>query len=589
MPQTLMLLIAGALAYPLFWAGRAALYSEAELFGLPELGLLAMALVLMRMFFAAPEKKTDGVAGSDSGDGATPGDAGRGEGKTLRLILLLSAILLTVTARDWDFVFYVGLVWFGCSYKKELEKLLPLFIVALSAVNMAIMVVEYVTFRPPYGLCGNWNWSMTLLFAGCFAAPECFDPARRRSLRTIFFFFGVFLWFYLGRGGFSSRGAMLAALAAAVFLTIASAKTLSKRWKNALAVALGAAGGAGMAYWIWHTPGELRQHLFAAGWEGGLDHWFSGAGVRHVSEALTPHFAEAYFLSPFAADHHPHPHNEILYFFDAFGVAGLLFFAGIALTLYLAWRDWDQRRDALLPPALLLFFYGMGDAGLAAWPLDVVFYLSVGTLMPFSFSAKRVFAAGKKPYKALGGALIAIMLSAVALGCCRNFRSGLLLRAGRLSGKNGGTKEVLAERKRLLDASLAVKFTPKAAYLASQSELFDFKNPAGAEKYFALLSGRGYDDYLHLNLLRARAAAASGDMEKAEKFFAAERKNYPLGINALYYQELALMHRNRPDEAAAVRETRLEIMKKRGIAPEKLPLLLKYPDWDITNDERLFE
>ncbi len=586
MLPVLILFLAVALTYPLFWPGRMAMYSSVELFGLPELGMLSLLLTLPRIF------KLSGTAGSvnDVSGEKMPAPAEKTETVYRRWAAIIPLLLLPAALADFgnlDFAFYCGMIFFGWFYHREVEKALPWFTVALAVVNMGIMVWEYVSCRPPYGLCGNWNWSMALLFAGCFAAPECFTVPKKGKLQVGFFLLGIFLWFYLGRGGYSSRGALLAASAAGAMIIL----SYLRNWKLKVLlpfILLPAVGGM-LTYWIWRSSGELRKYLFSAGIKGGFDNWFTGAGTRHVSEAAAPYFTGEYFLSRFAADYHPHPHNEILYFFDASGIFGLLFFIGIMLVIYLAWLNYREKASPLLPAALMLLAYGMGDAGLAAWPLNAIFYLAVGTLFPAAEAGNFPAVCSppgwtkrRKCWLWCGGG---ILLFLILYGAISNFYSGMCLRSARIGS---GTLS-LKEKKDLLDKSLAMKFSPLTAYLAGQCELFDFKNPAAADKYFALLEKRGYANYLHLNLLRGRSAAAQGDFEAAEKYFQAERRLYPLSINVLYYQELSRFSSGDKDGAAAVRAERLQVMKKRGIAPDKLPLLLKHPNWDISNDDRLFE
>lgn len=432
----------------------------------------------------------------------------------------------------------------GMVYRRECQKYLPQVLTALFVINLVHLAV-FGAFSPyPYGLTGNWNWSWTLLAACAPAAALTLPPGWRLggavTLTAIALLLPAVLF-----PQYLSKGTMIAATLAAMFLLLR--RFLS--WPRFLILAAAATVILICVLPYFKLESDIRRDL----WQSSLATLsLTGHGPGSFENVVAGHLPTQYFLSPFAADRHLHPHNQLLLYANDYGVFGLVF---LAVLLYLALRN-SFRLSAdpvLLWPFLLFLLHGLVDTVLSTVIIGSVFLLLTGML------------AGNGKFRDHPNWLLAnlaFVLAGVLL--LSNVVSNYCYREAKIALLNGQTD---AAARNIL-WSINTRPNNDNLYLAGTIALFNQKDAVKAEKYFMAMN---QNNYSHRNGRLARALASQGKWEESIPYFEAEERNFPLSLINLYYFNLVRSKLNRP-----VDKQRFEdILKLKDIPDKEIPCVLK--------------
>lgn len=317
-------------------------------------------------------------------------------------------------------------------------------------------------------------------------------------------------------------------------------------------------------------------------WRGAFDlvnnNILFGVGPGRFEDVIPHYLPEDYFRTPFVADRHPHPHNEILLYLSNFGVIGLIWAVLLITVLVrgiIRLRSFDRIGLGLAFAALVLLLHGQLDV-LLSTPLAGGIFLLLAGMFWKSGAPRPEPVQTAIPVRARRIAALFCILAGVYIAW-GNFASGLALRSARLARDRGDIPKASAD----LRKSLNVKPTPQAYLFQGSIKLFDRKDPVAAANAFGELEKRlGLSNYSHANGLMARALASSGREKEALVYFEREQRNFPLsGLNAGF--ALMVLRRNASPEIVSAAEERFHtVMAAKGLTPADFPLLLRNPLWD---------
>ncbi len=506
------------LRYPLFWCGRQTYYPDAVFFGDAELMIVALAGIVQR----CPWKLPDAFAG-----------------KVLSLLMLFTAVSgvrhfmhgMPATVLG-ECLYYPVLLLFGLLYREELKHLLPPFFIALGAADAFLLILDTARSLPPYGLCGNWNWSSALLYTALGAVLFSFRKLRFRELWLLIILLLTAAALCLPSGGkFFSWGALAGAMSALGVIAMRRVRGVKLLCSLSALAAVGIAG----AILLWHhTMSALRLELFAAGWRAALNSFSFGTSPGGFDSAVSPLFSRGYFAMPEAAELHMHPHNEMLFNFASLGLAGIMLFLFVSWVLFRSWRDRERCENSfVLFFAVFMFLYGMIDMNLAVWPLGAVGYLCFGMLIPLP-DAENAAEVRRQKFRTL---LAVLLLAAALFSGGVNLLSCLFSRAGHLSRDP-------YEKMESYNRSLLLRPVPKTAYLAARNALYNLRSPEKALFYLDIIPALGVENYDRNHLVRAQALVLLGRREEAIHFFELAERNFPLSGNdrKLYLALKASLH-----------------------------------------------
>jgi len=554
-------------SYPLgwlrLWRDRVEAWPDAVAFPLPLLALAALAVVAI-----FPEVLIVGWRRRTSVRLAVVGS-----------LSLLAASLLQhfLMGGSWNFAaenaFFALLPLAGIALAPELKRIFPLF----GVIAFAVLIVFTVRTRLFVGLPGNWNWNIAMLALLAPAVVLFFKSGKRRLWFAVGLVLLVLLVFSLFYFTLAPRGVMVGMVGAAAFLWVVRRIPPRRRFMLLLlAMATGAilfvgfvlsARAASMA--------DSRVQLWRGSLEFALAHAAVGVGAERFGSMIAPWLPPEYFSTPFIAEFHPHPHNELLFYLSSFGVAGIFFLCVLLGGVVKRLRRDDPAGMWLAWVVFALFIHAQFDMLLSMPLTGSVFLLGAGTLL--GNGLPRI---GGLPLRTEA---VALGLATILLLGCGGIRlhAGLLFRRARIHLASGDGK--IAEARAALRRANALHPAAASLYLASRVELFDCRDPHGALAALRKLSELGYDSYEHSHQIAARAHAVLGDTGAALEEFALEEKCFPFSaINAGL--ELAVLTRCTDDPVllAARRLRFAELMALRGLQVTDFPRMLKNPAMDDT-------
>ncbi len=481
-------------------------------------------------------------------------------------------------------LFYLLLPPAGCAWADSWKRQLPFFFTGLAVITLIINFNEFFHKLEPIGLSGNWNWNQTLL---AVSLPFPFLLLCRKHARLIILAAAaaaVFLLWQLFPHN-TSRAVILAVPGAALLLLCSRFGSSSRI--RVLPAILVAAGGVALFLTVMLAPpapvaAELNADSRIQLWRGAFDlvndNILFGVGPGRFEDVISHYLPEDYFRTPFVADRHPHPHNEILLYLSSFGIIGLVWAVLLIAVLVrgiIRLRNSDRIGLGLAFAALVLLLHGQLDV-LLSTPLAGGIFLLLAGMFWKSGAPRPEPVPTAIPVRAGRTAALFCVLAGtyIAWG---NFSSGLALRSARLVRDQGNIPKAAAD----LQKSLNIKPTPQAYLFQGSIELFDRKNPVAAADAFGELEKRlGLFNYSHANGLMARALASSGREKEALVYFEREQQNFPLsGLNAGF--ALMVLRRNASAEIIRAAEERFHtVMEAKGLTPADFPLLLRHPLWD---------
>ena len=481
-------------------------------------------------------------------------------------------------------LFYLLLPLAGCAWADCWKRQLPFFFTGLALVTLIINFNEFFHNLEPIGLSGNWNWNQTLL---AVSLPFPFLLLCRKHARLIILAAAAaavfLLWLLFPHN--TSRAVILAVPGAALLLLCSRFGSNSRI--RVLPAILVAAGGVALFLTVMLAPpapiaAELNADSRIQLWRGAFDlvnnNILFGVGPGRFEDVIPHYLPEDYFRTPFVADRHPHPHNEILLYLSNFGVTGLIWAVLLITVLVrgiIRLRSFDRIGLGLAFAALVLLLHGQLDV-LLSTPLAGGIFLLLAGMFWKSGAPRPEPVQTAIPVRARRIAALFCILAGVYIAW-GNFASGLALRSARLARDRGDVPKASAD----LQKSLNVKPTPQAYLFQGSIELFDRKDPVAAANAFGELEKRlGLFNYSHANGLMARALASSGREKEALVYFEREQRNFPLsGLNAGFV--LMVLRRNASPEIVSAAEERFHtVMAAKGLTPADFPLLLRNPLWD---------
>ncbi|MPM79325.1 hypothetical protein SDC9_126358 [bioreactor metagenome] len=391
-------------------------------------------------------------------------------------------------------------------------------------------------------MAGNWNWNWTLLAISAPSLAFLFPP-RFRLAAAVILAAGFIGGQFLVSPGHASRGTLLSGVVAAILLFVASrlrGRPGKRKWiPVAGAVVVLAAAIVGCVVLRSGVPASaVAQENRLALWQGtialGEKQWLFGSGPERFEGEIAPYLPLAYHDSDFAADRHPHPHNELLFYWCGFGIFGILWW-GIGAALGMRGILRRRRGDGLILLTawawLVLLVHGQVDVILYTPLAGGLFLLLTGALAAVGTGRNRIPAPSPRllPLLLFGGA------AAVLLGV--NLLSGWNCRTGKLALLEGDPETA----RRHLERSAAILPTPENLYALGTVELFDFRDPVAAAKTLGRIESEcRLPSYSHSAGRIARALAAAGMAKESLPYFEQEQRNFPRSaVNLRLWESVA--------------------------------------------------
>lgn len=533
LPELLFLLLPlGAL--PLAWlrlSGKAVPYfGTVNFFSFTEAGLIALAVLVLN-FSALKEHIRQNIA--------------------VRFTAVAGAALLLVTAIQQFYyggttehfgnaLFYAATPLAAAVTAHRLRKVLPLA-AAVTAVSMLFSGIVSEKFT---GLTGNWNWTQVMIFA---LLPGIFYLFRikNRINCSIAVFAGL-----LAAGSFFypaelSRAVVIALSGCWIFFALW--RKMPGKFKFPAAAVLFISGVLlFLLIGVFCDFQDSRIQLYRGTVRMLAVHGISGVGVERFFDFIPEYLSKNYFLAPFSAPHHPHPHNEILFFWSSFGIAGL-FFAGVLFCSVAVNIPTRIRQSAkLLPVWIFIFIFVCGQFDRSAAILPGAFWMlvSAGTVI----SRPGI---GRKPSPAIWQRAVAgTLLTVAALSALLNFRAGSMSRLGLLELHRGNPDKAME----YFTSSLSVKADKNIFYRCAEIELHHRGNHVAALQHLESINELGFLNYLHSNRMQAVCLAALKRFNEALSAIKRDCRNYPCSvINArLHLNLLRYLHRPQAEQSNAL-------------------------------------
>lgn len=568
-----ILIFAPLLSFPLaigkLWRGSVPLFSEVSGVDFAVLALLASGAIAAVLPVLARTMERERMVRIFT--------AGCGLGCVIVLVQQVRYGLNSVSLLTGAGCFLVPVA--GFLFAKELRRLLPVFLLTLFTVSAAVTLREWSLGTFAVGLAGNWNWNWTLLVVSAPALVFFLPVSRWRLPLGAILAFAVAAGQFLFCGDYASRGTLMSCLAAAVWIALAGYFHRRPKLRTPFAVAaillILAAGsvayyGVRSGYFAERLPGENRLMLWQGTTALGEAHWLLGVGPNRFEGEVAPFLPESYYDSDYASDRHPHPHNELLFYWCVFGVAGIVWWL---LIIWAGVRGAVRRRrgDELVLLVIwawsVLFLHGQVDVLLQTPLAGGLFLLLTGILLGVGVPCVRPAPAGRFRYgAALGLSVIAVLLFFL------NLSGGWHCRSGKLALLDGEPETAREELKR----SIRIRPTAENLYTLAAVELFDFRNPGGAaEALRRVRDDLRLSSYSHSAGRMARALAAGGKPAEALPFFEEEQKNFPRSAVNLILWQSVLRQLGREEEASGLLAAWQELLKRKGVRPEEFHHLMR--------------
>lgn len=476
-------------------------------------------------------------------------------------------ILLSTLIQQWLYggsiehpgiaLFYAAVPLSAAAYAKELRKSLP-FAATIGAILLLWSGISSEHFT---GITGNWNWTQGLLFALLPAAMTLFD--RKNFVRNTVIAAAV----AIGSGTLFypeivSRSILIALplLGIGMWLWFKFPREIRKYGTPLLFIIIAAIP---VLLGIFCNISDSRIYLYRATVEMLKDHCVIGVGMERFFDFIPEYIAPEYFLAPFSAPHHPHPHNELLNITSAFGIAGL-FYIGILFCGML--YKFPRRRftpGKLLPFWIFFFIFLCAQTDLTGAILPGAFWMLMCAGVSFAPPVTEKI----EPVPVWSKIIAAVLILTAFYRAGENFRATVLLRQGRLAA----IKNDAANALKFYQSSSRIKPTKEALYGKAEIYLHAQNNyTASLEELEKLHSVLGFDNYLHTNRMKAVALVNIGQKDTALPFIAKDAELYPYSIisSRLHLTLLQLLRRP-ANEITAAQNRFLKICRLRGITPEQ--------------------
>lgn len=479
---------------------------------------------------------------------------------------------------------------------RAFEKTIPYFLALLAFLNLIQSSKEALSNTLLYGIAGNWNWNGALIvistpFLMLIIIKLCryfkLNPLAAKWLNIIIAVLSIYYIFLC-----DSKGVWVALFVAAlVFYCVQGRNRLLRRMLLWSAVA----GLAGTLIFLYLGGSsmvgafmlrDVRMQLWAGTLALIRDNLFLGVGQPLFESAYASYNPVEYYLSFFATDRNPDPHNHLLLFLASNGIVvsvawlTLLFLPFGKLFLNLK-RAGNLRMKLYFFTALFLFFHGLLDMTLVAWPMNIVFLMMAGIFWGRYWAVPACMEKSVSVTKTVRWAALlccAVLISALAVQLYRDAFSSYYFRKTRIGMDLKATREALAD----CDKSIRIKPTPENIYQAALLAFYDLKNPALCCSYLSQLEKlTAFKNYVNNNGLMAKALYLQGRKQESLQYFRQEAKNYPLSSANWYFYSVTLKELRLEDEAKQAYDNLAWSLEIKGLRPEHIPLLIKNPRWDM--------
>ena len=454
-------------------------------------------------------------------------------------------------------LFYAATPLAASAIAQELRKTLPI----AASISAILLLWSGLASENFTGLPGNWNWTQGLLFALLPAVLLFFDQKKFFCHTLIIFLLTV------GLGGvfyseILSRSVLVALvlLSCGIFVWL-KLPQLQRKWLIAVLFLFMLAVPLTLGTLVPFS--DSRIYLYQAGTELLKEHGIIGVGMERFFDFIPEYLAPEYFLAPFSALHHPHPHNELLNLWSAFGIAGIVYIGILFCGMLYKFPKRRITPEKLLPFWIFFFIFLCAQTDLTGAILSGAFWMLSCAGMVFAPQENCT----EKDIQVWSKVIAALLILTSLYTAVENFRATALLRDGRLEALKNNAADAL----KFYQASEKIKPTKEAVYGKAEIYLHAANAHTAALKELEKLhTVLGYDNFLHTNRIKAVALVNLGEKEAALPFIEKDAKFYPFSVlNARLHLMLLQMLRRPADEITAAQNRFLEICRLRGITPEQ--------------------
>ncbi len=450
-------------------------------------------------------------------------------------------------------LFYAATPLAASAIAQELRKTLPI----AASIGEILLLWSGLASENFTGLPGNWNWTQGLLFALLPAVLLFFDQKKFFCHTLIIFLLTV------GLGGvfyseILSRSVLVALvlLSCGIFVWL-KLPQLQRKWLIAVLFLFMLAVPLTLGTLVPFS--DSRIYLYQAGTELLKEHGIIGVGMERFFDFIPEYLAPEYFLAPFSALHHPHPHNELLNLWSAFGIAGIVYIGILFCGMLYKFPKRRITPEKLLPFWIFFFIFLCAQTDLTGAILSGAFWMLSCAGMVFAPQENCT----EKDIQVWSKVIAALLILTSLYTAVENFRATALLRDGRLEALKNNAADAL----KFYQASEKIKPTKEAVYGKAEIYLHAANDHTAALKELEKLhTVLGYDNFLHTNRIKAVALVNLGEKEAALPFIEKDAKFYPFSVlNARLHLMLLQMLRRPADEITAAQKRFLEICHLRGI------------------------
>ena len=552
------------LAYPLVWLrpfyGKVPFWGDVQFISSHITGIIAAAVILLfpervKTLFSQKNSRAWFIAAATAGILAAVNQF-LFPGNPAMLLCALQTLLLPVA---------------GAALSPELRR------AALPCGALVCVVLTVFTLagdRFLTGFTGNWNWNLTMICATVPALTAQFIPRKHPFIAAMAINTVLLVSVIIFLPELAPRGT-IAAVTLATLIAPAIRKINRERRTTALvgvALAVGFLFFSTISAPIASQVNDSRFQLWRSSVNMAKEHLFTGCGPGRFEQAVRPHITKEYFFTEFAANRHPHPHNELIFYISEFGITGaalLILFCGCALKHTSHRRDRASRWLAWM--FLLLILHGQVDVLLSTPLAGCWFLLAGGTLAARGTRKTQVKKAGIRKILAAALFICAAVLAVNIFYATYHLRTAKLLILGR-------NPEAAMEH---LKISLDKFPVPEARYIAANILLFNLKQPVEAVSQLVKLEHEICGGYLHSYGLAARALTALGKNDAAREYFILEREAFP--YSALYAGfELAMLEISKSSiiDIAKAKQRLIRNLELRNLTTADAAMLNRSPQLD---------
>ena len=521
--------------------------------------------------------------------------------------------------------FFFDLSWISIPlcvmlYRSYIKRLFLHFITALWLLNAVQSIYQLSTHKDCIGITGNRNWNAALLISitPLFLYSIFYfikKSSNFKKIRPFFLVFSsiitVFTLFLLYKA--ESRGANIALLFSAILFPFMQGftsnsdklKQVTKKVFLFLTFLILSSFFILPLFFGNYISSIISKDVRIPLWHGAYNLFISqpliGTGSFAFEKFYGYHLPLELFLRPhYFAARFMHPHNQIAYLADSFGVFGLLAFLILLFLPIIAciknYKKLSVFTKIVFFSYLMLLIHSQLDKIAVQWPTLFILLILQGMLWKNTFTKKFINDAtvcldglqknklnikSITPHSSKIEQIIYPLLTVVAVTL-----SGVILYENIVSSYYSRIADIFRDekdyKKSLEYKQLAINIanSDDDLYDAGMIELLAFRNYPKAYEYFKRLEMHPAGKIVHRNARMAQCLIFMNKKKEALKYLMLEAKAYPLSSLTLYNQmllekELGLLK--------ATNYTARQLnsqLKFKGLKPSDMKLILKYPELD---------